>query len=69
MKVKIEYYYDKNASEHHPFWAKSLIGDGGPGKLIISCGENWEEVRKRQIEKLHEATANPEPPIAEEIDL
>jgi hypothetical protein len=65
MRVKIEYYYDKQASTQCPFWARSILN----GERYVSCGESWEEARKRHLEKLSAMSLAPEPPVAEEVEL
>lgn len=64
MRYKIEYYY-RSEDNDTPFWAKTEIND----KFICSCGESWEDVRVKHVQRLTEKVKSPEPPIAEEIDL
>jgi hypothetical protein len=62
MKIKIRYEYEQTVPPH--FFAKSDMG----GNVIMSCGDSWEEARKRQLEKLAKIVVPQNIPPPEEID-
>lgn len=68
MRIKISYYYNKNANPMFPFWATSTLAEP-KNELVMSCGESWDDVRAKQIQKLTDLQSKPEAPIAEEVEI
>lgn len=70
MRVKIEYYYNKNASPEFPCWARAINPNSAvKGDIVLACGETWDDARSKLRQKLSDIIASPEPPIAEEIEI
>jgi hypothetical protein len=70
MRVKIEYYYNKNASPEFPFWARAKHPDPKiVGDVVLACGTSWDDARSKIRQKLADIMASPEPPLPEEIEI
>jgi len=69
MKITITYWKDSSLSNLTSYWAKTEVVGGS----LAACGENWEDAKKRLLDKVSEHLAiqrgEIEIPADEEVEV